>query len=377
MLVPAGEQLPPPVATSHTLTVWLHLTERCNLRCLYCYLPEGGRALPLETGRLALERAFATAAARGLKAVKLKYAGGEPTLRFATVLALDDAARKLAASRRLEFERVLLSNGFALTGRMIAELRERGIALMISLDGLGEYQDAQRQAPGGRATSARVLRTLDRLDAAGLVPHISITVSRRNLPGLPALLRFVLERGYPFHINFFRENPYAREEGSLSVPPDELVAGLRAAYRVVEERLPAYPLTGALLDRVRLDLPHDRPCGAGLNYLVVRPDGGITACQMLDQPAGSLFAGAGGTPSGDLLPAVQDHAMLRSLPVYRRGACVDCFWQFACAGGCPLLAFRAAGRWDAPSPYCAVYRELIPSVLRLEGLRMLRSGSFA
>ena len=62
----------------------------------------------------------------------------------------------------------------------------------------------------------------------------------------------------------------------------------------------------------------------------------------------------------------------QNVPVDEKEGCRDCAWRYWCAGGCPLLAYRTAGRSDAPSPYCAVYKALYPDVLRLEGLRLLK-----
>jgi len=319
-----------------------------------------------ETGRRAVAIAFDSAARAGFEKVKIKYAGGEPTLHFERLVEISQAAETRSAETGIGLESVMLSNGLALSDHMLGYLREHGIQLMISLDGIGIYHDAQRQRPDGSPSFDLVLRTLDRLDAHELRPQISITVSRKNLPGLPELMRFLLARNYPFHLNFFRENPYAREVDSTSVPPDELIAGLRLAFAEVEQNMPARSLLGSLLDRVRLDVPHDRPCGACQSYLVVRTDGAVTPCQMIDQAQASLD-----TP--ELLKAITSRSddLLRNPPSYQREPCAGCFWQFACAGGCPLLA-RQQGSENAASPYCTVYQTLIPEVLRLEGLRLLR-----
>lgn len=317
-----------------------------------------------ETGQRAVAVAFAVAAQAGFEKVKLKYAGGEPTLNFQRVMQISRAAEECSHRSGIGLESVLLSNGISLSDPMIDYLRQHNIELMISLDGLGQYQNAQRQRPGGLASFDQVLHTLTRLDRQQVRPHISVTVSRKNLGGLPDLLEFILAHNYPFHLNFFRENPYTRDERSLTVPAEELVAGLREAFKVVEKNLPPRSLLGALLDRVRLDLPHDRPCGACQSYLVVRPHGTVSPCQMMDASLGNLD-----TPG--LLTLMQTgQNMLSNLPVYKRSSCASCFWQFACGGGCPLLTFQTFGRYDTPSPYCEVYRALIPDVLRLEGLRL-------
>ncbi|NMB91041.1 MAG: radical SAM protein [Chloroflexi bacterium] len=367
LLLPEGKAPQILVGTPRTLTVWLHMTERCNLRCIYCYLPSGGDTMTEETGLQAVELAFREAARLGYRTVKFKYAGGEPTLNFSTVIRIAGAAQVLSRETGISLEGVVLSNGFSLPDRMIPWLVQTNTQLMISLDGLGMYQDVQRQRPGGKPTFRYVLRTLDRLDRFGLKPRISITVSRHNLPGLPDVLRFVLERGYPFHLNFFRENPFAQDAASMSIPPEDLIIGMLAGYQVVEQCLPEQPLLGALLDRVRLDIPHNRPCGAAQSYMIVQPGGSVTLCQMSDERVGDLQM----RNPMDAIRRRRD-GLLNPM-VYDRGRCGQCFWQYACAGGCPLLTFRTYGRYDHPSPYCSVYQALIPEVLRLEGKRLLRN----
>jgi sulfatase maturation enzyme AslB (radical SAM superfamily) len=60
-------------------------------------------------------------------------------------------------------------------------------------------------------------------------------------------------------------------------------------------------------------------------------------------------------------------------PVTEKRKCTsDCPWYYFCAGGCPIEASQSCGSHNEHSPYCAVYRELIPEVLRLEALRLLK-----
>jgi uncharacterized protein len=52
--------------------------------------------------------------------------------------------------------------------------------------------------------------------------------------------------------------------------------------------------------------------------------------------------------------------------------CRECVWRYRCAGGCQLLTFQHAGRYDAKSPLCESYRAILPEVIRLEALRLIR-----
>lgn len=149
----------PADSSPDTLTAWLHLTDRCNLRCDYCYLPHVREDMSIETGRAAIDATFRSAIANNFKQVKLKYAGGEPLLRFPVIMELHLYAQMLAEKYSLALEGVVLSNGTLLTAEMIETLKSLDLRLMISLDGLGQYHDAHRPYAGGQRLVCRRCRS--------------------------------------------------------------------------------------------------------------------------------------------------------------------------------------------------------------------------
>lgn len=364
LLRPVDAPFIPSMAEPNTLTAWLHVTNACNLRCDYCYLALNGEKMDEATGLAAVAAVFRTALVRGFRRVKLKYAGGEPALNFDLVLRLHEHASQQAAAHHLELAEVFLSNGLALTNRKLAALRDAGIRLMLSVDSL-------EAASGGRAfenhqsanpfIEQALLRTLD----AGLKPHLSITLSdARVLAGLPALVAFALAHDLSFHFNLVRDADPARYTPQRIAA---LVAALRDALAVLEDALPQAELFWSLLDLTSLAQPHQHACGATHQYLAVNHRGETSQCHMLlDQPAGSIHA-------PDLLAALQAQpAALRVPAVDARPECAACVWRYQCAGGCPLHTMRLSGRFDQQSPYCAVYKAILPELLRLEGLRLLK-----
>ncbi len=360
----AAESLP------QTLTVWLHVTNDCNLRCAYCYLDKTRESMSLETGLQAVEAAFRSALRHNFQRVKLKYAGGEPTLAFKTVAALQEHALHLAAESGLELDEVILSNGTRFSPRMIAEIQRLNLRLSISLDGIGAAHDAQRAFPNQRGSFDALLRSLDRLAQAGVTPSVTVTLSARNLDGLPETVAFLLERGLPFTLNFYRENACSTGLGDLRFSDEAVIAAMQRAFAVIEANLPPFSLLGSLSDRARLDLPHDRPCGVGQSYLVVGPRGNLSRCHMQMERVSAHIAAE--DPLDDLR---RDTAGLPNPSVDDKPGCNECPWRYACAGGCPLVSYRATGRYDGRSPNCNIYRALFPEILRLEGLRILKQAA--
>ena len=350
-----------------TLTTWLHVTNACNLRCPYCYLHKTSDSMSLSNGRLSIDAIFRSAIRHGFAKVKIKYAGGEATLNMKLVLDLHEYASSLAREKNLELSGVILSNGVSINPEMAQAISQSGLRLMISLDGIGEVHDAQRPLINGHGSFKYVERTLAYLRTAGVTPTISITITRRNLTSLADTVRYVLERDLPFSLNFYRDNECAAAVSDLDYNDQEIIAGMRAALIVIENNLPAYSLLGSILDRARLDVLHDTPCGVGKSYMVIDQNGCIARCHAaIEQTISNVQA------IDPLLDIRQDRINVQNPSVDEKEGCSECDWRYWCAGGCPLLTYRRNGRYDIKSPNCAVYQALFPAVLRLEGLRLLK-----
>lgn len=366
MLYPVA-QTAPLLSAASILGVWLHVTGKCNLACAYCYLADKVAETTPETLRAAIDAAFRSAIVHKYQKVHLKYSGGEPLLRLPMLLEIHRYALTHAAALGVDTDGVVLSNGTLLSGSMIDSLQVAGLQLMISLDGIGFYHDVQRRFADGRGSFEVVSRAIDLALAGGLKPIISITVSSRNSAGLPEMVAWVLERDLPFSLNFYRENDRAAKYTDLQLEEERIIAGLLAAYKVIERDLPRRSLLAALADRANFAAPHLHTCGVGEHYLVFDVQGCVSRCQM--DMAHSITDCHDPDPLGTLRA---DKTGLQNPTVDEKGECRECQWRYWCGGGCPLIAYRTTGRYTSRSPYCNIYKAIFPEIVRLEGLRLLK-----
>ena len=355
---------------SELLTAWIHITNACNLACSYCYVNKSPQHMSLATGKRAIDAVFRSAKNHGYKRVKIKYAGGEPTLRFHTLITLHQYAQTLAERERLELDGVVLTNGCTLSEKMIASLQAHNLRLSISLDGIDQYHDRQRPYKNGKGSFKSIEHTLDLLKEAEVVPSITITITNQNVISLESTIAFLLSRGLLFSINFFRETNYTQSYSSSGLDHRITIENMKKAFKVIEEKLPAYPITGSLLDRVNLDTMHTKPCGVGESYMVIDHEGRIAKCHMvLEHPLTDIA-------ELDPLKVIrEDQSEIQNISVDEKLDCKDCTWRYWCAGGCPLTARTTDNEQVAKSSYCEIYRALIPEILRLEGLRLLKHAN--
>ena len=360
---------PKPLEIPTVLTSWLHLTDRCNLRCTYCYLAHEKIEMTEAVGISSIEATFRSAKIHHYQKVCLKYAGGEASLKLDLVLKLHKYAEELANQAKLELEGVLLTNGTKLSLENILKIKDARLRVTVSLDGLKEINDSQRPFAGGKGSFEQIVRGIKLLLQEGILPNIAITVSGRNITDLPEFISWILDLDLPFYINFYRENKYSSTHSDLKLEELRIIQGMQKVFRVIEKKLPERSLLSSLVDRADLTQARIRSCGVGHSYMVFDHLGRVSKCQMqMDAPVISA-------QSLDPLGYVrEDKVGVQNVSVQEKEGCRDCNWKHWCSGGCPNLTHKATGRYDVQSPNCNIYKSLFPEVLRLEGLRVLKYG---
>jgi GTP 3',8-cyclase len=201
----------------------ISVTDKCNLRCVYC-MPEEG--LPWLRREQLLSYEEITGVVRvmaGMGLRKIRITGGEPLVRR----DLPALVRQLRAVPGIED--IALSTNAVLLAEQAEALREAGVnRLNVSLDSLrSERIDAIARRPG---SAEAILGGLAMAERAGFEPiKINCVVMRgRNDDELLDFARVTLER--PWHVRFIEvmptgDNLDVSEENYIS--SDEILERIR------------------------------------------------------------------------------------------------------------------------------------------------------
>lgn len=199
----------------------ISLTDRCNLRCIYCMPEEGVQALS-HTDILRLEeieRIVRIAAEAGIKHIRLT--GGEPLVRRG-VIDLIRAINDIPG-----IERVALTTNGILLPRMAEELAAAGLSRVnISLDTLDpdQYRAITRCGSFDDAMAG-----IDAALAAGFDPvKVNAVVVRSLNQDVLSFARMSIDR--PLHVRFIEYMPVGESAGACGcgwgkqdvIPSDEL-----------------------------------------------------------------------------------------------------------------------------------------------------------
>jgi cyclic pyranopterin phosphate synthase len=207
----------------------ISITDRCNLRCLYCMPAEGIRTLGHDDIMTYEELALFTQAATDAGIRRVRITGGEPLVRkgvveFVRMLSSVEPGLKIS----------LTTNGLLL-GRYASELKDAGLSRVnVSLDSL-DSRMYERITRVGRLDDA--LAGLDAAIEAGLEPVKVNVVVLKGVNDDPApFARLARER--PVHVRFIEYMPYFDEAGKWFVPSDVIKARLSALGRIEETESP-------------------------------------------------------------------------------------------------------------------------------------------
>lgn len=204
----------------------ISLTDRCNLRCVYCMPLEGLRFLPNAEMLTAeeIERVVRAAVQVGFR--KFRLTGGEPTLR----LDLLEIVGRLAAVPGVG-ELALTTNAL-LMAKLAEPLKRAGLArINVHLDSLkpGTVERLMRWG-----NFAKVWEGIMAAEAAGLTPIKlnAVVTAGYNEADVVELARLTLER--PWHVRFIELMPLGGGE-CASVSIKRYVSNIETRGRIEAE----------------------------------------------------------------------------------------------------------------------------------------------
>ncbi len=164
-------------------------TEKCNLRCTYCY-EDFAIGRMKESTQLGLERLMARRVP-DLTKLAISWFGGEPLTAQAVVLRLSKYAHELCLEHGTDFSGGLTTNAYLLDFDLFEELVSyRQNFYQITLDGWGSVHDEVRNFANRKGTFDRIWSNL--LAMKNSTAHFEIIlrihVRRENIDSLPILM---------------------------------------------------------------------------------------------------------------------------------------------------------------------------------------------
>jgi SynChlorMet cassette radical SAM/SPASM protein ScmE len=337
----------------------ISITNRCNLRCRYCYhfesAGDSGGDLPATEWHRFFEELNRCAV------MEVTLAGGEPFIREDLKEIIEGIVQN-----RMRF--TILSNGTLITDELAAFLAstKRCNVVQVSIDGsMPGSHDAMR----GKGSFEKAMEGLMTLRRHGIHAAVRVTIHRKNVHDLEGVAKLLLEDiGLPsFGTNSAGAMGLCRKNAEMvQLTTDERILAMETLLRLSQKykgriQAMAGPLAEAKgwldMEEARLRGMQLTPargyltgCGCYHDMIGVRADGVIVPCTMLSHIE------LGRMNRDSLAEIWQDHDALRSLrnrpsiSLDSFSFCEGCEYIHYCTGNCPGLSYVIVGEVNHPSP---------------------------
>ncbi len=351
------------------VVVW-NVTRRCNLKCRHCYSHSGdapaGDEMTTGEGRALIDDLA------DFGSPVILFSGGEPLMR-------PDLCELAAYAAERGIRAALSTNGTLIDDDAAARLKQAGLAYAgISLDGLGETNDAFRRVPGA---FDRALAGIHACKRAGLKVGVRFTISRHTAADIPGIFDLIEAEEIPracfYHLVYAGRgsdlvgDDLSHDEARRAVDliidrtADLHRRGLAKEILTVDNHTDGPYLYLRMLregdpraDRVLELLRRNGGNSSGVGIGCVGWDGNVYADQFWRHRS---FGNVRERPFSEIWHDLSDPLMakLKEKHKHVKGRCAACRFLDACAGNLRVRAEAVTGDIWAAEPACYLTDEEI------------------
>ncbi|MEA3327567.1 MAG: radical SAM protein [Chloroflexota bacterium] len=358
---PPPPRLPNNGAFHPTHTVLL-LTNRCQMRCIYCYA-SGGELTPedlsVDTAKKAIDIVHMNAVKQNRSFFSVSFhGGGEPMMAW-------DVIKECAAyanEKSLPVKMSLTSNG-VWSENQCCWIIENIDSISLSMDGYPAVQDHNRPLANGARSSPILERTIKRLDENHKNYGIRITA----IPpwsDLPKSVAYLFEHTQCKGIQV--EPAFNSQRGEHTLPSEDqanqFISAFLRTYDISRKYQRSFRYSAA-----RITNPVRTFCTAPYNTLIVNPQNEVVGCYEItnhDHELTPLLKFGQIDSSGLHLIKGKREALLEIIDKNRE-KCSDCFCFWHCAGDCfaRTLTRNEDGGYNKQTQRCLINQTLTKELL--------------
>jgi uncharacterized protein len=331
-----------PRPPKNRMTVFLLVTESCNLGCIYCL---NGSETYLKTSRSLMSPEVAirsiTACLDQLSTggtLQVTFFGGEPLLNWPLVKEVirrcEDGLGQAYSDKKIAYH--ITSNLTVCPPDLVEVIKKHKITVLSDIDGPPEIHNRCRPYLGGRASHAQTAETIRRIVDAGMPVALRATITSVNQDCITDIAAHHKALGAS-NCGFVPVCPVNSDQqyvpDALLPDPDRIIAELVKVYHSgLWDRQSLFPFNEYVL-KLRPGSRQVTGCAAPSGTTpVIRVNGDVYLCiYLVGQEKFRL-----GTISGTWDRRLLDETTV-SLHVDNLRECRACPWRYACGGGCPVM----------------------------------------
>ncbi len=319
----------------HTMSAYLHLTQRCNLHCIGCYSLDCQRNRLADPSLEEVKRALDQLSENGCKLVVLS--GGEPFLRkdLGEIVRYAKGKAGIAGIQ-------IITNGTKVTSEMLKAVKPYVNGIAVSIDGYDEEHPTFIRDNG---IFNSVVGAVELCRNSGIQTSILPTIHAKNYDRIPDYVTLSKKLGVQINFSLLTCSPMDEVLGRWLPDAEQLRTIAKEILEVGIDGTVAVndmPIGGGIDAR--------KSCEIGNKIVSVGADGTVYPCHMLHDPdlaMGNIFK----TDLAEILNS-ETAKHCRSLHVDQFDTCKDCKHRYLCGGGCRARSYYVHKNLTSHDFYC-------------------------
>ncbi|MGL4731554.1 MAG: radical SAM protein [Clostridium sp.] len=309
-------------------TVQLHLTHKCNMRCIHCYMAAGNEMsneLSEKQWTNAIEKLSVV-----VKNTEIVFTGGEPLVR-------KDSINIMKYAKQNGHNVVLFTNGVLINEDNILELSKCVDEIQVSMEGVTKecYEKVR-----GKANYDRFINSLNLIKKYKIPLTVAVTIIPYNIEDIERNLVKLLEELNYDKINV-RINAKLDKEGYAKNLPKEFFEDSNRIEERATNIKNKLVQKGYVNDNKYKKNIHFYNCGIGCS-ITIDSNGEIYPCSKLSISRGNIV-------NKNLQQLIYEFNKLnKDTEINNMSLCKECELKYICSGGCRIDHYLKNGSYLKP-----------------------------
>ncbi|MFC1478676.1 radical SAM protein [Candidatus Margulisiibacteriota bacterium] len=319
----------------HITRIFLHLSNKCNLKCTYCYAnTENHEYKETIMDKKTIDQAlsFLINLSPDRDKYNIVFFGGEPLLFPDLMQYTENSIRNKYADKRFVYS--LTTNGTLLTKKSHAFLKKNKVSVMLSLDGDKTNHDRNRINANGVGSYDAIMENIDKYKTLPAPTSARVTLTKGNYDLIAIyehLKMLKIDSVLFLPVSLESADPHALDSADISKFKKEFskLAAYYLSCLMKEEKTTKILNFTGVLRQLYQRIPNKRHCGMACNRLAISSNGDIYPCQRFVGNKQYCMGNVNTTFDQKKMVYFSDITNVENI-----STCANCIAQYICAGGC-------------------------------------------
>jgi len=336
------------------MNLTLHITNKCNLACDYCFVPHGEISMTKEIAIKAIDLGMQ---AKNSKSTGVLFYGGEPLLERQLIYDVVEHNKKITQETGHKFSYKITTNGILLDEEFLQFSKDINMAIGFSHD--GPAQDFCRLTKTKEKTSVILKEKIPLL----LKYHpyaVALSVLNCNSVHLASeIAKFLIDSGFKYismNVNYSPNAGWTKKHFEILEKEYKKIAKMYEKWTTDEEKIYFAPFDAKILSHIKGERYHADRAVMNREQPSIAPDGTIyPMSKYIDQrdfAIGNVFSGF------DENKRVVFEKAANEMPA----SCKDCALNLRCNYMYSNLAFDGNNFFPVISPVQCAHEQMLTPI---------------